>query len=98
MERKYKESRPKLPHLEDDKVKVMRMCMTRMEGCPLQLVTMSTLVLAEAIVHKYKFRMFDAIVVASNLEAGCTTLYTEDMSHKQLIYKQLRIINPFLDD
>jgi predicted nucleic acid-binding protein len=40
--------------------------------------------------------MFDGIVIAAALTAGCSTLYSEDMQHNLLIEERLRIINPFL--
>jgi predicted nucleic acid-binding protein len=98
IERRYKKSRPGLPHLEDDKIAVMRMCMSRMRGCPLQQVTYTTLRIAQAIVLRYKLQMFDSIVIAAALEAGCDTLYSEDMKHKQVIYDRLTIVNPFYID
>ncbi|GAB3936640.1 hypothetical protein GCM10028827_40020 [Mucilaginibacter myungsuensis] len=52
--------------------------------------------LAESLIRKYQFQMFDAIIVAFALEAGCTTLYSEDMQHGLLVEKQLKIINPFI--
>ncbi len=48
------------------------------------------------LIKKYDFQLFDAIVVASALEAGCEVLYTEDMHHQLLVNEQLKIINPFL--
>lgn len=48
------------------------------------------------LIKKYDFQLFDAIVVASALEAGCDILYTEDMHHKLIVNKQLTLINPFL--
>jgi predicted nucleic acid-binding protein len=46
------------------------------------------------ISQRYGFSVYDALIVASALEAGCTTLYTEDMQHGQII-DGLRIENPF---
>jgi predicted nucleic acid-binding protein len=48
-----------------------------------------------AVAGKYGYKIYDALVVASALEAKCTTLYSEDMQHGQLIEKQLTIRNPF---
>jgi predicted nucleic acid-binding protein len=39
--------------------------------------------------------LYDSLIVASALAAGCATLYTEDLQHDQQI-EGLRIINPFL--
>jgi len=42
------------------------------------------------------FQPFDAKIVATALEAGCNTLYSEDMHHGLLVNNSLRIINPFV--
>jgi len=47
------------------------------------------------LVKKYDFQVFDAIIIASALESGCKTLYSEDMHNGLLIESQLEIINPF---
>ena len=39
--------------------------------------------------------IYDALIVASALEAGCTTLLTEDMQHGRVIDGRLTIHNPF---
>ena len=44
---------------------------------------------------KYQFSYYDSLIIASALIANCKELYSEDMSHNQLIDKKLRIINPF---
>ena len=49
-----------------------------------------------ALVRRYDFQLFDAIIAASALEKGCSILYSEDMHHDLLVEKQLRILNPFL--
>lgn len=45
---------------------------------------------------KYHFSIYDSPIIASALEAGCATLFTEDLQHKQLIENKLRIISPFI--
>lgn len=40
------------------------------------------------------YRVWDALVIASALEAGCDTLYSEDLHHGQVI-EGLTIRNPF---
>ncbi len=42
------------------------------------------------------FSFYDALIVAAALEAGCDTLYTEDMQHDRTV-NGLAIVNPFLD-
>ena len=44
---------------------------------------------------RFQFSFYDSLIVAGALEAGCKTLYTEDLQHGQKI-EQLTIKNPFL--
>lgn len=50
-----------------------------------------------AIFERYGFSIYDAMIVAAALHAGCDTLYSEDLHHGQLIEGRLRVINPFRD-
>jgi predicted nucleic acid-binding protein len=49
---------------------------------------------AVEIAERYGFRIYDAMIVASALEAGCTVLYSEGLQHGQAI-DGLRVENPF---
>ena len=42
------------------------------------------------------YSFYDSLILAGALQAGASTLYTEDLQHNQLIKGTLRIINPFL--
>jgi predicted nucleic acid-binding protein len=64
--------------------------------CSIAPIYHSTLVLAESMIQKYDFQLFDSLVVASAFEAGCDILYSEDMQHNIIVNKQIKIINPFL--
>jgi predicted nucleic acid-binding protein len=59
-------------------------------------VDFDTLKLAQELIQRYDFQLFDGIIVAAALEARCTILYSEDMQHELLVNGKLRIINPFL--
>jgi predicted nucleic acid-binding protein len=50
---------------------------------------------ALGIAEKYGYKIYDALIVASALEAGCTILYSENMRDGQVIEKRLTIRNPF---
>jgi predicted nucleic acid-binding protein len=50
---------------------------------------------ALAIAERYGYRIYDALIVASALEARCTILYSEDMQDGQVIEGRLTIRNPF---
>jgi predicted nucleic acid-binding protein len=45
--------------------------------------------------ERYGFAIFDALMIAAALQAGSTTLWSEDMEHGMLIDGTLRIVNPF---
>ena len=45
---------------------------------------------------RYGFSFYDSLIVAAALEAGCTTLYSEDMQDGQQI-QGLTIRNPFAE-
>ena len=49
---------------------------------------------ASRLRERYSFSYWDSLIVAAALDAGCTTLYTEDMQHGQIIEECLTIINP----
>lgn len=49
---------------------------------------------AEFLQRSTKFGFYDSLVVASALQAGCSTLLTEDLRHGQRI-GALRIVDPF---
>lgn len=60
---------------------------------PLDLATHDR---ALAIAKRYGFAFYDSLIVAAALDAGCDTLFTEDLQHGQTIDGALRIVNPFL--
>jgi predicted nucleic acid-binding protein len=64
--------------------------------CPEPLpITLETHKEALAIAEKYRYRIYDALIVASALEARCTILYSEDMQDGQVIESKLTVRNPF---
>ena len=44
---------------------------------------------------RYRFSFYDSLIVAAALEAGCKTLYTEDLKHGQRI-EGVTVTNPFV--
>jgi predicted nucleic acid-binding protein len=58
-------------------------------------ITLATHQDALAIAEKYRFGIFDALLVASALAANCPILYSEDMHDGQVIDGRMRIRNPF---
>ena len=48
------------------------------------------------IAERYRVHIYDSLIVAAALRAGCTTLYSEDFQHRQTI-ERLSIRDPFGD-
>lgn len=66
--------------------------------CPPPLpITLDAHRLALRIAERTGYRFYDAMILASALEGGCGTVYSEDMQHGQRIENALTIINPFRD-
>jgi predicted nucleic acid-binding protein len=59
-------------------------------------ITMSTHASAVLLARDQGLSFFDALIVAAAIEAGCDTLYSEDMPNGRTI-GNLAIVNPFLD-
>jgi predicted nucleic acid-binding protein len=65
--------------------------------CPSPLaITIEMHEAALKIAEKQGYNICDALVVSAALEAGCTTLYSEDLRDGQTIDGQLTIRNPFV--
>jgi predicted nucleic acid-binding protein len=47
------------------------------------------------IAERYRFSIYDSMLLASALEAGCRTFYSEDLHHGQRV-EGLTIRNPFV--
>ena len=61
---------------------------------PLPL-TLATHEAALALTARHNLAFYDALIVASALEAGCSTLLSEDMQDGQVVEGRLTIRNPF---
>src|ERR1700674_6012657 len=65
--------------------------------CPSPLpITIEMHEAALKIAEKHGYNIYDALVVSAALEAGCATLYSEDLHDGQTIDGQLTIRNPFV--
>lgn len=53
--------------------------------------------LASELRVSHTFSYWDSLIVAAALDAGCTTLFSEDMQHGRHIHRSLTILNPFMD-
>jgi predicted nucleic acid-binding protein len=63
--------------------------------CPVEAMSVDTHERAMQVAERYGFSIYDALIISAALLAGCSTLYSEDMQHGQVIERQLTIRNPF---
>ena len=59
-------------------------------------LTTDTHAAALALARDHKLAFYDALIVAAAIEAGCESLYSEDLQHGRSI-GGLTILNPFLE-
>jgi predicted nucleic acid-binding protein len=78
------------------KEEVINLCIKNLLECTIHALNTETLIRAAHLIRRYNFQIFDSIIVASALEAGCDALYSEDMQHCMKVDGHLKIINPFL--
>ena len=67
--------------------------------CGLLLVSPMTTEIHEnglALAERHNLSIYDAMIVASALDAGCGVLWSEDMQDGMTIGKRLRVVNPFV--
>lgn len=65
--------------------------------CPAPIpLTMDTHDAGLRLASKYGLSFYDALIAAAALEAGCTTLYSEDFQDGQVIEARLTVRNPFV--
>ena len=60
-------------------------------------ITLDLHISARALAEDHLLSVYDALIVASAIEAGCDTLYSEDMQHGRTI-GGVAIINPFFEN
>jgi predicted nucleic acid-binding protein len=65
-------------------------------ACSIEPLTTQTHDTGRRLAERYGLSVYDAMIVAAALLAGCVNLYSEDMQHGLLIDRQLRICNPFI--
>lgn len=65
--------------------------------CQVNPLTEETHDLGMQIADRYQLSIYDSMIVASALSAGCKTLFSEDMQDGLVINRKLRIKNPFAD-
>jgi predicted nucleic acid-binding protein len=82
-------------NLKISKLELIQLCSLWLEKCTVQPIILSTIKLAQNLIVKYDFQVFDGIIVAAALEADCDIIYSEDMHDGLIIENKLKIVNPF---
>ena len=65
------------------------------KSCSVQLITERVICFALDINNRYGYSYYDCLIISSALESGCKTLFSEDMSNRQIIENKLEIVNPY---
>jgi len=58
-------------------------------------VALSTHEFAVSLARRDGLDIYDALILAAAIEAGCETLFSEDFQHGRR-FSDLKIVNPFL--
>ena len=63
--------------------------------CAVEPISVETHDRGLAVFERYRFSLYDSMLVASALISGAKILYSEDLQNGQIIDDQLRVTNPF---
>ena len=63
--------------------------------CAVEPLTIETHDRGLAVCERYRFSLYDSMLVAAALISGASILYSEDLQHGQVIDNRLRVTNPF---
>lgn len=64
-------------------------------SCAVEPLTVDGHTQGRRLAERYGFAVYDAMIVSSALDAGCTTLYAEDMQDGMRVWNRLILRNPF---
>jgi predicted nucleic acid-binding protein len=64
-------------------------------ACQIEPLTVETHEQGLTLAERLGLPIYDAMIVAAALRAGCRTLFSEDFQRHQLISRRLRVVNPF---
>jgi predicted nucleic acid-binding protein len=85
-----------LRKLQMSKADAFENALNILDGANVKPVTKELVRQSFSLSVKYGFSHWDSLIVAAALQANCSTLYSEDMQHNQVIEGKLKIVNPFI--
>ena len=62
---------------------------------PVRTITVAIHEAGLVLAERHALQIYDAMIAASALDAGCETLWSEDMQDGLVLDDRLRIVNPF---
>lgn len=62
--------------------------------CAVKPLDLATHELGLDLAERYRYSIYDSLIIAAALQAGCSRLYSEDFRHAQK-FDRLTILNPF---
>ncbi len=65
--------------------------------CSVHPLDVETHELGLKLAERYRYSIYDSVIIASALRAGCLTVFSEDFQHRQKI-DRLMIVDPFRGD
>jgi predicted nucleic acid-binding protein len=65
--------------------------------CAVEPLTVESHDLGRKLAEQHKLGVYDGMIVASALLAGCGTLYSEDLQSGRVFDGRLKVVNPFQD-
>ena len=79
---------------KDQEDRIQRNIARMLQRCRVQALDSAVIRRTLAIRKRYGLSIWDSQIVAAALEAGCRTLFTEELQHSQVI-ETLEIVDPF---
>jgi len=79
---------------KDQEERIQRNIARMLKRCRVQALDSGVIQRTLAIRKRYGLSIWDSQILAAALEAGCRTLFTEDLQHGQVI-ETLEIVDPF---
>ncbi|HEX5321864.1 MAG TPA: PIN domain-containing protein [Stellaceae bacterium] len=74
----------------------LRSFLSRIRGLATVMpLTVETHEMGLALAERHGFSTYDAMIVASALQADCDVLWSEDLHHGLMIDNRLQVLNPF---
>ena len=79
-----------------DEAAIQELATSLYRDCHVAPENVSVFLRASELRKQHSFSYWDSLIVGAALEAGCETIYSEDMQHGLRVEGQLSILNPLI--